>query len=344
MEKKVYHSINLAKFFFCVCVIGLHTYAFEGLLPEKVYWYVEHLIFRLAVPFFFVASGFFIGSKIYRNPAKSWDYVKYYVWRLSIPLVVFQVINIILESIKLYHIYEMGFIKIALLVIRSILFYPFGALWYLHASIIAILLLYSFIRKGLLNYALLLGIGLYAFALICNSYYFLIEGTALQTIVDLYLYIFASARNGVFVGFLFMGLGIWLSQNFNDGEKRRVSLIGLMISFITLTIEVTYVYGKNFADDGSLFLSFIILIPSLFVFLTTLNSGINETISANARKLSTGMYYLHIPVLSVLTLGSTMTTNSISFFNTFIVVLFTCILICLFSYRYDIKPLAKLLT
>lgn len=59
-EKKndKYPIIDDAKMFFCICIICLHT---DGLsfLPAAKEKIIVQSIFRLAVPFFFVVSGFF---------------------------------------------------------------------------------------------------------------------------------------------------------------------------------------------------------------------------------------------------------------------------------------------
>lgn len=344
MKKEIYHSIDLAKFFFCICIIALHTFAFEDMLSEKTYWYVDHLLYRLAVPFFFVSSGFMIGSKILSNPLKTEYYIKKYMQRLAIPLIVFQIVNIILESVKFVLIYDMTLPSILMRVVQSIIFYPYGALWYIQSSIVAIGLLYLFIKKGWMNQAIAIGIGLYGFALICNSYYFLTEGTILQKVVDIYLYYCVSARNGVFVGFLFLGLGIWLSnviENLNKNNKLKYSVVGLFISFITLITEVSFVYGKNTADDNSLFISLIVLTPSLLLLLTCIKFNISDTISVYARNLSTGMYFLHRPVLSVILIASAIGGYTIPSMLTFILVLLICMLICVASYKYEIKPVVN---
>lgn len=64
-NKRNYNFIDILKFFFMLCVIALHCHI--ELVFGRAGWYVLHCIFRLAVPFFFVASGFFFMSKLEKS-------------------------------------------------------------------------------------------------------------------------------------------------------------------------------------------------------------------------------------------------------------------------------------
>lgn len=50
-----YQWVEVSKFFFCICIIAMHSN-----LPFKGIYWIEKLLFRLGVPFFFAASGFFL--------------------------------------------------------------------------------------------------------------------------------------------------------------------------------------------------------------------------------------------------------------------------------------------
>lgn len=345
MEKKVYSSIDIAKLFFCSCIIALHTNAIQDICNEFIYWYIVRCIYRLAVPFFFVSSGFMIGLKINKNPLKADEYVKKYIQRLFIPLIIFGSINTILEIVKMM----INGVNVELIindVRRAIIFYPYGAMWYVQASIVAICLLYVFIKKKLINCAVIIGILLYAFALVANSYYFLTLGTVYGKIVDSYRLTFISARNGLFVGFLFVGLGIWLSNHIkqlHSREKIKYSVICLIVSYILLIIEVSFVHGKKVVDDCSMFISFIILIPSLVVILTYINSNISNKVSVLVRNLSTGMYFLHRAILAYIVIVCSIAGYTISSLVTFIIVYGLCLFICLISYKHEKNQFVDLL-
>ena len=59
MSKRPVSSIDIAKFFFSICIVVLHSDVYRG-LPGMFPSLVEKLILRLAVPFFFIVSGYFL--------------------------------------------------------------------------------------------------------------------------------------------------------------------------------------------------------------------------------------------------------------------------------------------
>ena len=165
-----YFAIDILKFIFALFIVILHTDVFNGSI-------VEPLLFRLAVPFFFVCSGYFLNNKIIKNPHQSFYQIKpilyKYIRRLGLFLLVFEPIVMILYCIGLYHTY--GDIKIVVFQsLRNIIFYPIGALWYIQGVIVACIMLIPFFLKNRIKYALILGIPLFIFALICNRYNFAI--------------------------------------------------------------------------------------------------------------------------------------------------------------------------
>lgn len=65
-SKKVYSSVDIAKLIFCLCIVCLHAqdyYTFQS----DIVWFIRQFVFRTAVPFFFVASGYFLGIKLKKN-------------------------------------------------------------------------------------------------------------------------------------------------------------------------------------------------------------------------------------------------------------------------------------
>lgn len=108
-------------------------------------------------------------------------------------------IGIILYAIQLI-LNGQSIIKCILLCIRSAIFYPLGAMWFIAACIVG-----SYILQCVLKYKVnvaivsVISILLFVFALFSNTYYFLIQDTWYKEIVDMYLWLCVSARNGIFL-------------------------------------------------------------------------------------------------------------------------------------------------
>ena len=339
-EKSTLGNIDIAKFFFAVCIIALHT-GVHNVFSGDMNFYIEKIFFRTAVPFFFVASGFFFGKKIYSNNSYKHEInnsLKKYCLRLFKPLVFFSLVNIAFQLV--YYIYSKININTVLLKIgQSIVFYPLGALWYVQACIVGVVLLYPFLKKKKIKTALFIGVLLYSFALICNNYYFLVDESFVKKYVDLYLTICVSARNGLFTGFLFLAIGVFFSQHHNKmTSNKKLFFCTTVLSVIVFVLEIILLkkFGL-YADDGSLYISHIIFIPFLFCALSIIPCKIDDNITVLLRNLSTGIYFLHRPVLFVVSFVVQ------SYALRFIIVLFVSIFICLFVYKTKMKFFYKIL-
>lgn len=84
----------------------------------------------------------------------------------------FEFLNIIVENKEIFLGQNKITIEFFMNIVRHILFYPTGALWYIQASIIGALLLGLVIKYLNKKISIILALVLYCFALLCNNYYF----------------------------------------------------------------------------------------------------------------------------------------------------------------------------
>lgn len=340
---KQYYLIDVFKFLFCLCVVAIHTSLLRNCSDDTSFW-VTQLLFRLAVPFFFIASGFMLGSKITpvdadlplcRNIIK-----KYCVRQLKL-LVFFEIIILFLNGIRDL-IAGKNFLLIFFKSSREIIFYPRGALWFLQACIIGSLIYYLFVRFKKQKLIFPVGISLYIFALSCNSYNFLFDEIPfISNFLDQYLYYCISARNGVFVGFLYIALGIYCYKlkiaKFSLMKKNVCGWLCLL--FFSLYFVELYVLkvtgGTPGKDDFSLF----VFLPIFIFFFVCFLSHFEKEKSGSfilMRNLSTGIYLLHSPISLIvyLSLGSCWwySYRTIVFF----LVSLICFSICMLAYRRNV--------
>ena len=296
MSKKVYTAIDVAKLVFSLGIVILHSSAYT-VLPSVLPFVVEKYFLRLAVPFFFAVSGFFLGERLKKkNDAKT--VIFQYVKRLLLPFAVFGGVNTVLEVVKMV---MNGAENIAVTILQHVLFYPYGALWYVSASMVGALLLLPFVRKGKLNSALAVGAVLYVFALLCNNYYFIAEWIGLKHLVDCYLAIFISARNGLFIGFFMLGIGVKLST-LDTGSLETSRIVWTAVLFILYMLETLYIRRQPAVDDKAYYVLQILLVPSLVLVLLDMPLPLSERISKLCRSLSTSIYFQHRMWLSLLTI------------------------------------------
>lgn len=335
--KKTYTTVDLLKFIFCLCIIALHTNLLNS-LPNEVSYYISHLFFRLAVPFFFVTSGFFLRKKYsLSDPSEHKTVLLNYIKRLLFPLLFFEIITVI-QSIITQNLNGSSPFSITINVIQQIIFNPYGALWFVQALIVSAILIYPILKhKNGVNICIVIGVVLYCFALICNSYFFIVEGTPLQSVVEKYIYYCITARNGVFMGIIFMSLGMKCFDIHNSILKspaKKKLIIPFMIAawaVYCLEIVVLHINHAKSIDESSLFISHLLLVPLLLLSSVLYSVGIPQNISVYLRNLSTGMYFLHRPILWFVVLWS---DNVIV---TFLIVVLVSFAICSISYKIDSK-------
>ncbi len=297
--KRDFGYIDIVKFIFSIFIIALHTLVLESFNID-VNWYITHCIFRLVVPFFFVTSGFLYGIKILNN--KEIDVVtNNYIKKLLYPFVFWLLVGIIPEFVQTFD----GNLFLTILnLIRKVFFYPWGALWYILALMVAIFIVSKFYKRSKFTLPIIIGFFLYIFALISNSYYFVIDDINIfKIIVDLYNKIFISSRNGIFVGILFVSIGVFLAKMYRNGNlfSLRKNVILCLVCYLILIFEVTFIRNRAYIEDNSLF----VIMPFLmFFFVSILLQISNNKRYTKLRSYSICLYLVHRPVIAYIGLFS----------------------------------------
>lgn len=216
--------------------------------------------------------------------------------------------------------------------VRHILFYPYGSLWYVYALILAFLLLIPAIKSNKIGYAVTIGFGLYCIFLLFNRYNFLVADTWLQIYIKAILNQVISLRNGIFVGLLFVGLGIMISKQQSLVMRHKKKLLFFTVgAAILLFMEVYMIRNKAGIDDNSFYLTYPLFIPLLFC--CTISSSSIPFNTVVVRNLSTSIYFMQKPLLGICALCG------LGGLDRFVTVLVTIALICLLIYPKKIQPL-----
>lgn len=231
--------------------------------------------------------------------------IKKYIKRILKPFVFYVVLNLSLDVfLKVINGYDFSF-KWVLRTFQKILFDPPGAMWFLSACIFGILFLYPFLKSKKLNTALFIGFFLYLFAMMGNTYFYVVKDISfISNLINLYEKFFKITRNGLFVGFFYLAIGIKcyeLSKKENVNCKTLCSSIPVL--FLFLFIESFFAErNKQFLmDDSSLFLSLPFL--AAFIFLLSLQITWPQKNTTILRNLSSGMYFMHRFILSIVSIG-----------------------------------------
>lgn len=130
-KKKNLSSVDIAKLLFAIGVVMIHTGCISG--TDLGSWLVMHGVLRLAVPFFFCAAGFFFCKSLEKsNNIKSTT--RNYIKRLLVPFCFWLLVNL---PFVIHQLASNGdsFLKIVARIARNLVFYPWGAMWFVSALI-----------------------------------------------------------------------------------------------------------------------------------------------------------------------------------------------------------------
>lgn len=233
-KKKYYHAIDLVRVVAAFIVVAVHT---DPLITyfETGNYFINTVIGRLVVPYFFIVSGFFFARKIDFNVPMQTDihllkaFLKkigwiYLIW--SAIFLPFQWLDWLRRGDDMEYwvtyIHEFFF---------KGSYYP---LWYLTGLIVATALAYV-LFKCLKPWMVLVVTGiLFVIGVSMNAYYHVF---GLDGWLEGYYDTFLTTRNGVFFGAFYVSIGMILS-------KREIPLTAkwnrnlFMISLLFMTVEV----------------------------------------------------------------------------------------------------------
>ena len=288
MKKNRYYLIDLFKLLGAIAIVATHTIATGG-RTGPFYTFLSKIIYGLPVPFFFVCSGFLLGNKLLKKDNDLKETTISYIKRLILPLCFWCFVS-------QFFLYDFigGYnnINFWITLVQNFLFSPWSAMWYVMGLIIAIIIIYPFIKKKKYKELLILSFIMYLVSLLFGNYYFLIKNEVITNIFTYYKKIFLTTRNGLFYGLPFTTFGIMLAniKSKKDINYNKVLLI-VIISFIILLLEVFILEKKEVFETSSLYLSNIILVPSFVLYLSKFKASKPDL--SKLGKYSVGIYFTH---------------------------------------------------
>ena len=316
-----YPGIDLFRLIAAVLVITIHTSPLLT-LSQGADLILSHAIARIAVPFFFAASGFFLISR-YRKDAK--------------PLLRFEqkTLYVYLAAVLLYipiNVYSRYFTGPNLLpkLIRDLVFDgTIYHLWYLPASMIGAFLAWKLVKNGACGRAMLVSGILYLIGLLGDSYYGLAK--SVPVLADGYRYLFQImdyTRNGIFFAPLFFVLGGILADRGKSLTRLR-SGIGFGISLVLVCVEAMLVHQFHLVRHDSMY---VFLVPCVFFLLAFLKTFRGKR-KRGFRTFALLLYLIHpLMILIVRQFSRKVLQSDILIENTLFHFLAVCLLSVLASY------------
>lgn len=287
-----YPALDIAKYIGAMLVVAIHTFPFVDLSPSFNLFFIS-TVCRLAVPFFFVCSCFFLFGKISRSqPEASRQALIRYEKRLGILYLIWTVIYI---PYTLWNYSEAGFTLSGLLGwIRD--FFLNGSyyhLWFLPALMLGVWIIYTlYMNKGLKS-AIQWSLILYLTGWLINIFGPFWETVpGISMLYGFFVKLLGTARDGIFFAPVFVVLGLLVAKR--RPLAKRASALCFAFFFVCLILEVTLYAAIGVLNDKSCM--FLCLIPCLF-FLMHLLVRLNipdYPVCRTMRKDSTLIYVSHI--------------------------------------------------
>lgn len=260
MNKKiVYTGIDYFRIIAAFLVIAIHT---SPLLSynDTADFILTGILARTAVPFFFMASGFFLISAYSYNSDKLKSFIKKTSIIYGIAIVIYIPINI----------YNGYFNMDSLLpnIVKDVVFDgTLYHLWYLPAAIIGAIISWLLVNKLGFKFAFITTFVLYIIGLFGDSYFGIsAQIPVLESFYNSLFEISEYTRNGIFFAPIFFVLG-GIIANKKIHIPLKHSLIGLAITLPLLFIETLILHNLDIPRHDSMY---IMLVPCMFFLFKSL--------------------------------------------------------------------------
>lgn len=290
-----YEGLDLFRVLAALLVIGIHTSPLTlfGELPDFIF---TRILGRVAVPFFFLVTGFFLfGDWAHTEKAR--------VLRSMKKIALWYGISVLLYiPVGIYTGYWTRLTALDLLkdlLVDGTMYH----LWYFPAVLTGMALVYVLMKNCKRPLVWLIVSMLYVIGLGGDSYYGLISQVpALEGMYDLLFSISAYTRNGVFFAPVFLVLGAELAREQKSGSwteaKKRRSLWLLVASGALLFVEALWLHGNGYQRHDSMYVLLLPVMYGLFPLLCSLRVSVFPGI----RDFSMYLYILH-PLVIILVRG-----------------------------------------
>lgn len=305
--KKEYNLINVLKFICAILVVIIHTANRES---EAGYLFV--VISRVAVPIFFIITGYFMYDEINN---KDFRKVNKHALKILNIYIIWSIVYIICVH---ENYFWSGSVKgIAFnLIYRFIFLGTYDHLWYLITCFASIYIIYFMVNKLGLNFSVFLSIILYSFALLGDSYYGVLSDGIIKSTINVYISLFGEIYNGFSWVLIFIFIGM-IIKKYNLNEKITKYKTVIFILYCLFIVEHLILKNMNIVRDNNTSITLLLLAPTIFMYVVSLEGKIkSEFVENNSillKKMSLTIYVVH-PLIELYITRYTGLHKSFAFF------------------------------
>lgn len=282
-----YGGIDAVKLIAALLVVAIHT---GPLLTYGDYpdFLVTGILARLAVPLFFMASGYLFFRKLKGHVRKDRRALSKYGVRIA---ALYAIAIVIYLPLNVYKGDFAAGVTAGSLLRDVAVDGTFYHLWYLPALWLGIHLVYFLHKKLPLGGVLAVAFALYAVGLLGDSYYGLaIRSELLKGMFDWLFLWFDYTRNGLFFAPIYLALGLWAARSpVPSGVRGRALPLLFVLSLAALYAEGMLLRGAELPRHDSMY---VMLLPAVAtLFLLALRWKVR--VGPRAGSVSQWLYLLH---------------------------------------------------
>lgn len=254
--KKQYNGLDAVKFVLSILVAMRHLIQVFFTAESRAHLWIGAWLSNLAVPTFFIISGFFLFQKI-ETGKPDFPYtavIKRYSIKVLRMYLLWSVLYLPVDWYNWSHS-EAGVREGVCSYLHAFFFSSTTVqLWYLPALFVSCLLVWFGYTRGMkIRHLLLAGGGLYVIGVIGDNWY-------LNEMLPHYMYeklmiynrYFLTMRNGLFYGVFYVSAGLWFAKHPVREDRRRLSL-WVSAAGAVFFIGIMYQEALHFHSTNMLF-------------------------------------------------------------------------------------------
>lgn len=296
-------NLDVFRFIFSILIIILHG-EFLVYLSKDLHFIVNDVFVRVAVPFFFILSGYIVSIKSQTDGLYETKYIRnmvksYSIWfMIYLPVLVlgaYTYRDLIAEVIGSLSLGTLCIVILVPLVLVAAYVYmgSYYHLWYYPATFLSLGVLRYWNKKHW-NLGFLLGLSFVLFLFGLTETYYGLLPPILQSIVATYMAIFYTTRNFLFYGLFFIVLGYIMGRM--DLTKIKFSLYKLVFFTVLLVLESYFIYDIERFNLNFLFMAVFVSFY-LVVSLLRLPNMVSFKKGIRLRNISKYLYLIHPAII-----------------------------------------------
>lgn len=283
MEKKTYSTVDLFKLLAAVLVVFIHANTTK---TDDFFNMFNYSFALMAVPFFFLVSGFFFYKGL-NSATNQFKYLLNYVKKLLLLYGCWLLVSIPFSLHIYLGLYNgRSVLYIILILIRRWFLCGEGVFWYILVMAESACVIYFATRKKrILPVLVLIVVGLILGVFYDNKGMF--NSSFINYINKGFYYVFSWSNNFIMKGIPFMGIGFLLAhyhQRFTINNQKLLLMGLLSVSALSVLL-----YYLRFPFVGL----FIIQAVLCFLLSVSIKTNIPKRMSLVLREISSSIYFLH---------------------------------------------------